>query len=120
VLLRGSTNKILEVDLSQLRDATEFPFSLLIPQHEVERIFRERLASQGIHIFRNQTAVGLRQNDHGGVDVSFEDGSVINTQYIVGADGSRSMVRDISLFHAVQAPQRLPCCRYAMLWVSNL
>lgn len=85
----------MEIDLSQLRDTTEFPFSLLIPQYEVEKIFREQLVSQDVHILRNKTAVGLRQNERGGVDVSFDNGSVVNTQYVVGADGSRSTVRPV-------------------------
>ncbi|KAF8587591.1 FAD/NAD(P)-binding domain-containing protein [Ramaria rubella] len=95
IVFNGKTNKLLEIDLNQLRDVTKFPFSVIIPQHEVERIFRERLASDGIHIFRNKSVVGFRQADSG-VEVSFEDGSVTRTQYIVGADGSHSTIRRLS------------------------
>ena len=93
ILYRGTTNPVLEFDFAQLRDATEFPFSVLIPQREVERIFREQLASENIHVLRNKAAIGLRQSDDGtAVDVTFVDGSVVKTQYVIGADGSRSTV----------------------------
>ncbi|KAF8464516.1 hypothetical protein JB92DRAFT_2823903 [Gautieria morchelliformis] len=94
VLMRGTTNTLLEFNLSQLRDITEFPFSVLIPQYVVERIFLERLVSEGVRVFTNQTAVGLCQDKRGsGVDVRFEDGNVINARYVIGADGSRSTIR---------------------------
>ncbi|KAF8579302.1 FAD/NAD(P)-binding domain-containing protein [Ramaria rubella] len=93
-VFNGKTNKLLEIDLL-LHDVTKFPFSIIIPQHEVERILRERLASDGIHIFRNKTVVGFRQADSG-VEVLFGDGSVTRTLYIVGADGSHFTVRHLS------------------------
>ena len=69
---------------------------MLIPQHEVERTFREKLASKSIQILQNQTAVGLRQSEDGtAVDVTFEDGNVVKAQYVIAADGSRSTVRAI-------------------------
>ena len=96
ILYRGTTNPVLEFDFAQLRNVTEFPFSMLIPQCEVERIFRERLASENIHILRNRAVIGLRQSEDGtAVDVTFEDGNVVKTQYVIAADGSRSTVRAI-------------------------
>ena len=102
ILYRGTTNPVLEFDFAQLRNVTEFPFSILIPQCEVERIFRERLASENIHILRNRAVIGLRQSEDGtAVDVTFEDGSVVKTQYVIGADGSRSTVCPSCFCHTI-------------------
>ncbi|KAF8465172.1 hypothetical protein JB92DRAFT_3063428 [Gautieria morchelliformis] len=87
VVLRGTTDKILEVGFEQLRDITAYPFSVLIPQHAVEGIFRERLTTEG-------TAVDLCQDERGsGVDVRFDDGNVVNARYVIGADGAHSTIR---------------------------
>ncbi|KAF8583589.1 FAD/NAD(P)-binding domain-containing protein [Ramaria rubella] len=95
VVIHGSTNKIFESDFTQLRDYTEFPFSVLIPQDEIERIFREKIASEHIPFLRNMRVVGLHQAGKG-ADVLFDDGSVVRAQYIVGADGARSTIRQVS------------------------
>ena len=49
----------------------EFPFSVLIPQREVESIFRERLASENIHVLRNKVVIGLHQSEDAAVNVTF-------------------------------------------------
>ncbi|KAF8587601.1 FAD/NAD(P)-binding domain-containing protein [Ramaria rubella] len=95
LVFSGKTNKLLEIDLNQLHDVTKFPFSVIISQHEVERIFRERLSSEGIQIFRNKSVVGFHHADHG-VQVSFQDGSATRAQYVIGADGSHSIIRHLS------------------------
>ena len=89
----GKADELMELDVSQLRDETKFPMSIHIPQDEVERIFRNRLDSEGIPLFRNKRVVGMGHDIISpGVEVKFEDGSVVQAQYIVGADGSRSTV----------------------------
>jgi 2-polyprenyl-6-methoxyphenol hydroxylase-like FAD-dependent oxidoreductase len=89
----AGARKLLEVNMAQLHDETKFPVMLAIPQHEVESIFREKLASKDVEIFRNRTAVGMKEAPMGdGLEVSFEDGAVVRAQYVVGADGSRSTV----------------------------
>ena len=94
---------------------TKYPFALLIPQHEIEKILKEHLLSTRVYLSRNQTVVGMRQNDRGGVQVSFEDGNIVNAQYVIGADGSRSTV-----CHSVFRPlQKLIGFRSAASWASN-
>lgn len=91
-LWKGNS-KLIDVDVGQLRDETEFPVVLLIPQHEVERILRDKLAEVGVEILRPHTVVGIKEiPSGGGIEVLFEDGSLIRSHYVIGADGSRSTV----------------------------
>jgi 2-polyprenyl-6-methoxyphenol hydroxylase-like FAD-dependent oxidoreductase len=100
----GTGKKLIEFDISQLRDETKFPMSLHIPQEDVERIFRERLNSESIQLFRNKRVVGMGHSVVSpGVEVKFEDGGVIRVQYVVGADGARSTVTLYSYIHAQES-----------------
>ena len=91
----------MEWDVSQLHDETKFPMSVHIPQEDVERILRSRLDSEGIPLFKNKRAIGIGHDIISpGVEVKFEDGSVVRAQYIVGADGSRSTVSVCYSTHA--------------------
>jgi 2-polyprenyl-6-methoxyphenol hydroxylase-like FAD-dependent oxidoreductase len=88
----GGVDKLLEINISQLHEETNFPNILMISQPHVERIFEERLASEGIKVFRNQNAVGIKEVPGNGLEVTFEDGGLLKAKYVVGADGSRSTV----------------------------
>jgi 2-polyprenyl-6-methoxyphenol hydroxylase-like FAD-dependent oxidoreductase len=101
VTLCGKAEKLIEFDVSELRGETRFPLSIYIPQEDVERIFREKLDSEGIPLFRNKRVVGMGHSVVSpGVEVQFEDGSAIRAQYVVGADGARSTVTICSSIHA--------------------
>jgi len=84
----------VEVDLSRL--PTRFPFLLVTPQYETERVLEERAGGLGAQIVRGVQFVGLRQDADGvDVDVRAEDGSVQRRRaaFVVGADGVGSAVR---------------------------
>ncbi|MEV7783025.1 FAD-dependent monooxygenase [Kitasatospora sp. NPDC088351] len=94
----------LKVDLGQL--PTRFPFVLVTPQYQTERLLQERALKAGATILRGTEVTGLRQ-DAEGVTIearsrpSGEENPVGGTtvthraRYAVGADGVHSAVRDL-------------------------
>ncbi|WP_131763810.1 FAD-dependent monooxygenase, partial [Actinomadura fibrosa] len=74
-----------------------FPYVLVTPQYETERVLRERALDRGAEILYGAEAVGLRQ-DAAGVDVDVRMAAggtrTLRASYVVGADGVRSTVRD--------------------------
>ncbi|KAF8509177.1 hypothetical protein BU17DRAFT_56300 [Hysterangium stoloniferum] len=95
VLLYGSTNKLAGVDFSILEKFTSFPNAVLISQHNIENIFRNKLKQQSISVYTNVTVTDIRSAQEG-LEVVFADGSVTHTRYVVGADGAHSTVRKLS------------------------
>ncbi|MEV8593489.1 FAD-dependent monooxygenase [Streptomyces sp. NPDC052012] len=84
----------LSLDLSTL--PSRFPFLLITPQYEVERLLERRARELGVEFLFENEVVGLRQDDSGvDVDVRGPDGAVVTHRaaYVVGADGHRSAVR---------------------------
>src|SRR5215213_7962246 len=84
----------LEVDLSQL--PTRFPYVLVTPQYNTERVLEEHASALGAQIVRGAEVVGLRQDNDGvELDVRYQDGTLDTrrTMYAVGADRVRSTVR---------------------------
>lgn len=84
----------VRVDLSVL--PSRFPYVLITPQYETERLLEDRTERVGAEIARGATVVGLRQDaDSVTVDVRGEDGSATTRRasYLVGADGVHSAVR---------------------------
>src|SRR5215218_201609 len=84
----------LEVDLSRL--PTLFPYVLVTPQYQTERVLEEHASALGAQIVRGAEVVGLRQDNDGvELDVRYEDGT-LGTQramHAIGADGVGSTVR---------------------------
>ncbi|KAK7457005.1 hypothetical protein VKT23_010308 [Stygiomarasmius scandens] len=82
-------------DFSYLSSYTKYPFTIVLSQKFTEKVLHDHLESLSVHIIRPVKAVGLKVNDqgHAGLDVSFESGEVITAQYVVAADGSRSVIR---------------------------
>jgi 2-polyprenyl-6-methoxyphenol hydroxylase-like FAD-dependent oxidoreductase len=86
----------VEVDLRRL--PSRYPYLLITPQYNTERVLEERARKHGAEFVTGVTMTGLSQ-DAGGVDVQLADGSVRRASYVVGADGVRSAVR-----HALGLP----------------
>ncbi|MFJ2578257.1 FAD-dependent monooxygenase [Kitasatospora aureofaciens] len=82
----------LGVDLTGL--PTRFPFVLITPQYNVERLLHERAVRAGATILRGTEVTGLRQ-DAEGVTLETADGTTHRARYAVGTDGVRSIVRDL-------------------------
>ena len=83
----------VRVDLSGL--PSRFPYLLVTPQYETERLLTRRAVAHGAQIVTGAEVVGLRQ-DAGGVDVEVRVDGTVRTEraaYVVGTDGVRSAVR---------------------------
>jgi 2-polyprenyl-6-methoxyphenol hydroxylase-like FAD-dependent oxidoreductase len=93
-------NILISADFNGLIGKTRFPYYLLLPQNITEDTLRIKLKEVGIPFFNSHKVVDMRENpnDCNAVDVSFENGQSITTQYVVGADGNQSIVRPIIPF----------------------
>lgn len=84
----------LSLDLGTL--PSRFPFLLITPQYEVERLLERRAREAGVEFAYESEVVGLRQDEEGvDLDVRGPDGEVTahRAAYVVGADGHHSAVR---------------------------
>ncbi|MFI9600561.1 FAD-dependent monooxygenase [Streptomyces sp. NPDC052043] len=82
------------IDFSGLR--TRFPFMLITPQWQVERLLLRRAEKEGATIVRGARVTGIRHDPSGvDVDVACTDGATdtLRARYVVGTDGVRSIVR---------------------------
>jgi 2-polyprenyl-6-methoxyphenol hydroxylase-like FAD-dependent oxidoreductase len=82
------------LDLSRL--PSRFPYLLVTPQYETERVLEERATRVGADIRHGSEVTGLTQHP-GGVEVTVrQDGRpdrVVRAGWVVGADGMHSTVR---------------------------
>jgi 2-polyprenyl-6-methoxyphenol hydroxylase-like FAD-dependent oxidoreductase len=76
---------------------TPFPFALVYPQDEHERLLIERLASLGVQVERRTELIRIEERGDG-VDATLKnpDGSegVCHARYVAGCDGAHSTVRE--------------------------
>jgi 2-polyprenyl-6-methoxyphenol hydroxylase-like FAD-dependent oxidoreductase len=80
----------LRIDLSTL--PTRFPFLLITPQYNVEKALEKRAIDAGARIIRDASVSALHQ-DADGVELTV-NGSSVRADYVVGADGVHSVVRE--------------------------
>ena len=75
---------------------SRYPYALMLPQSETERLLEERLNSLGVRVERQVEMTGFTQ-DHAGVSAALRgaDGrqETVATQWLVGCDGAHSAVR---------------------------
>lgn len=71
---------------------SRFPYVLVAPQYEVERLLRRRAEEAGAEL-RYDTEVASLTQDAESVTVTAADGSRPRARYLVGTDGARSTVR---------------------------
>ena len=71
---------------------TRYSFVLALWQSEFEQIMAAWVAELGVTTRRSCEVVGFTQNNDS-VDVRLSDGTTLPTQYLVGCDGGRSLVR---------------------------
>lgn len=68
---------------------TPYPFTLALPQARTEELLEQRAVDMGATVRRGCQVVGLTP---GGVELA--DGEVVAGRYVVGCDGTRSVVRE--------------------------
>ncbi|WP_197093698.1 FAD-dependent oxidoreductase [Nonomuraea sp. SBT364] len=73
---------------------TRYPMLLLVPQNGTEKLLRRRATDLGVDIRHHARVVDLTQ-DAESVRLRLEDGTELAAQYVVGADGAHSTVRDL-------------------------
>ncbi len=71
---------------------TRHPYSLGIWQNQIERIMAGWIAELPVRTYYGCEVTGFTQ-DGSGVDVEIRDGRSLRTQYLVGCDGGRSLIR---------------------------
>jgi 2-polyprenyl-6-methoxyphenol hydroxylase-like FAD-dependent oxidoreductase len=80
-------------------DISDFPtrhnYGLALWQSRFEPILAGWVGELGVPILRGVEVVGFAQDDDG-VEVELSDGSSLETEYLVGCDGGRSVVRKIA------------------------
>ncbi|KAF5366389.1 hypothetical protein D9758_009774 [Tetrapyrgos nigripes] len=84
-----------------LASYTKYPFFVALSQAITERILVERAEELGIVVHRPFKVIGMMRNEEaggrgrgGGLKVTMESGQVITTNYVIGADGAKSMIRE--------------------------
>jgi len=77
-------------------DIGDFPsrrnYGLALPQIQTERLLATWAQELGVPTTREREVTGFTQ-DGAGVDVALSDGTSIRADYLVGCDGSRSVIR---------------------------
>jgi 2-polyprenyl-6-methoxyphenol hydroxylase-like FAD-dependent oxidoreductase len=71
---------------------TRHPYGLGLWQNHIERILAGWVGELKVPIYRSREVTGFAQDDTG-VDVELSDGQSLRTDYLVGCDGGRSLVR---------------------------
>jgi 3-(3-hydroxy-phenyl)propionate hydroxylase len=81
------------LDISEL--PTRHNYGLALWQKHIERILAGWVAELAVPIYRGREVTGFAQ-DETGVDVELSEGGSLRTEYLVGCDGGRSLVRKAS------------------------
>jgi len=74
---------------------TRYPYALMISQAETEAMLLERLGELGGNVVRPRSVTGLEQ-DAQSVTATLDDGERWRADYLVGADGMHSTIRELS------------------------
>lgn len=74
---------------------TRHPYGLALLQSDFERIMAVWLDDLSVRVLREREVTGFVQDDDA-VDVALSDGLNLRAEFLVGCDGSRSLVRKIA------------------------
>jgi 3-(3-hydroxy-phenyl)propionate hydroxylase len=94
-LSQGQVAQVVRFHIIPL-DISNFPtrhnYGLGLTQNHIERILAEWVGELAVTIYRGRDVTGFAQDDTG-VDVTLSDGQSLRTEYLVGCDGGRSLIR---------------------------
>ncbi|KAF5366241.1 hypothetical protein D9758_005747 [Tetrapyrgos nigripes] len=91
----GNGSPFLVNDFTSLHPCTKFPYACMISQAHTEIELNKELEALGGHVFRPLKAIGMKPVGNG-LQVSFETGQTITAQYVIAADGARSVIRSVA------------------------
>ena len=93
--VRDRSKTVGRVDFSDL--PTRYPYTLMLPQSRTESLLSDRLDELGGTVLRGSRVSGVHRYDDGArVVYTAPDGTghTVATRFVVGADGSHSVVRE--------------------------
>ncbi len=88
--IRDRARTLITVDFAGL--PTNYPYSLMLPQSSTEATLLARLVELGGTVVRPKTVTGVTQ-DSDCCTTRFDDGDIVGSRFVVGADGMHSTVR---------------------------
>ena len=71
---------------------TRHPYGLALRQNHIERLLADWVGELAVPIYRGCEVTGIAQDDTG-VDINLAEGQSLRTEYLVGCDGGRSLIR---------------------------
>ena len=88
---------LYRIDFASLKGHTRHPYGLIVSQYSTERVLERKIEEMGIRVERPYRLVGLSDDEDqdGLIVATFDNGEKIKTKYVIGADGSRSTVRQL-------------------------
>ena len=93
-LSQGQVHKVVHFHVPL--DISDFPtrhnYVLGLWQNHIERILADWVGELAVPIYRAREVTGFTQDD-AGVDVELSDGQRLRSEYLVGCDGGRSVIR---------------------------
>ena len=93
-LSQGQLHKVVHFHVPL--DISDFPtrhnYVLGLWQNHIERILADWVGELAVPIYRAREVTGFTQDD-AGVDVELSDGQRLRSEYLVGCDGGRSLIR---------------------------
>jgi 2-polyprenyl-6-methoxyphenol hydroxylase-like FAD-dependent oxidoreductase len=91
--IRDGDRELVPVRFNGL--ATDYPYTLMVPQNITEQVLLDRLEELGGSVHRPYLATGMSQTADG-AEVTLDSGDMIKAQYVVAADGMNSKIRDLA------------------------
>jgi 2-polyprenyl-6-methoxyphenol hydroxylase-like FAD-dependent oxidoreductase len=91
--IRDGDRELVPVRFDRL--ATDYPYTLMVPQNITEQVLLDRLEELGGSVHRPYIATGMNQTA-GGAEVTLDSGDTITAKYVVAADGMNSRIRDLA------------------------
>ena len=108
------TGEVIDFDFTEISDKTRFPFRVQCEQYHLSNMLSQKVRdASGAGVLFNHQVVGFEQ-DAEGVDVYVETATEIvkiRADFLIGADGSNSMVRKWlgTGFDGFTYPERFLC-----------
>ena len=116
--VRDRDRRLLAVDFDRL--PTAYPYTLMLPQGETERLLREALGRRGGAILWEHEVTEISQ-DTNGVEIvvrSSQRNERLRTRFLIGCDGAHSTVREMlgMRFEGATYPQSFVLADVRMDW----